>query len=722
MSNFYFAQDQESDKPRPKVGLVLSGGGAKGFAHVEAIEAIERAGIKIDYISGTSVGAIIGSLYAAGYSPEEIKKAIASVDFMELFLQDKDRNFIPFFDKSYREKYIFSFPFNKFKLSIPFAISKGQGPLMFLTNLLYNVHEVHDFSKLPIPFLCIATNLKTGEEEQMESGFLPLSVLASGAYPSLIEPVKINDKILIDGGIVNNFPAKVLKNKGMDIIIGVDLGTGLQDVEKIKSIFNIITQIISFRINIKTDFERSYVDLLIKPDLKNFTVTDFDKKDSIINRGKIAAEKVFPELVKIAEAQGYIATERPQIESPSEKHLFITKLDINGSSAKDSTYIKRKTNISIPQNSSITKLDKGISALYSTGNFNQVYYKLENDQNNESQHITLYLDKKDNNSLKFGIHYDDVYKSSLLTNITLNKLFLNNSTFSLDVIFGTNFRTYLNYFIDNGVFPSIGVNTTFNAFNFDYSDLKRSEYSFNRIRNFNQQIYFQSTLIEKYAFGLGMEYSYISMSPFMPSSILRNIDFKKHENSFFNPYFYIQADTQDDAFFPTKGFKLDATAKYVLLSNADTEDLEPFTIIKGDLSYSIPIGKRFSIETQGFLGISFNTPSLQYKYFLGGYFEQDFYNFKKFLGLPYAFISGNHLFSLYPSLNYKVFKNHFLKVYANFANIEDEFENLQYFKYKYSSYGIGYGYNSPFGPINLFYTHSVNDDKKILSVSLGYWF
>lgn len=390
-----FISIQDSLNRRPKVGLVLSGGGAKGFAHVEVIEAIEKAGIKIDYISGTSMGAIVGSLYAAGYSPKEMRNIIKSIDFNELFLQDRNRNFIPFFDKSYREKYILTLPISNFKVVFPSALSKGQGPLMLLTNLLYNVHDIHDYSKLPIPFLCIATNLETGDEEQMEKGFLPLSVLASGAYPSLIEPVKIDDKTLIDGGIVNNFPSRALRDKGMDIIIGVDLGNGLQKANEIKSILNIISQIISYRINIKTDFERSYVDLLIRPDVKNYEVTDFDKKDSILYKGKLAGEKAFPELLKIAKLQGFDTINRPRIqELPSEKNLFITKLSIIGNSSKDSVYIKRKLGLKLPQNTSITKLDKGISALYSTGNYNRVFYELTSENFNENQQVNLYLDKK----------------------------------------------------------------------------------------------------------------------------------------------------------------------------------------------------------------------------------------------------------------------------------------------------------------------------------------
>jgi len=706
---------QDTIKKNPKVGVVLSGGGAKGFAHIEVLEALEKAGIRIDYIAGTSMGAIIGGLYAAGYSPQQIRQIIEKTDFTELFIQEKDRNFIPFFDKSYKEKYLLNIPFSNFRISFPSAISKGQGPLTMLTDLLAPVHHIKDFSQLPIPFFCIATDLATGSEERLEKGFLPLSILASGALPTLVEPIKIDGKTLVDGGVVNNFPAKALRNKNMDIIIGVDLGSGLMKAEEITSLVKIVSQIISYRIIYKTDFERDYVDVLIKPDLKNYVATDFDKKDSILLKGKIAAEKVFPKLQEIAKMQGYDTLNRPRIKTlPENMHLFLTQMNIEGSKTYDDKYIHRKTNIHIPENATVKKLSTGVSALYSTGNFNRVYYELNDNSDKESENITLHLNEKDNNAIKFGLHYDDVYKTGLLTNVTINRLILSNSTASLDVVFGNNFRGYFNYFIDNGVLPSVGLNTTFNTFIFNFDDMKNGDYPIRRIRNFNQQIYLQSTIKEKYAVGAGMEYSHISFTPF---SNLMVKTFEKTKVDFLNPYFYIQADTRDNPNFPIRGFKFNATAKYIPFSS-----IESFYIIKGNLSYYIPINKRLSVEGESFFGTSINELPSEYKYFIGGYFEQNLCNFQKFLGLPFAYTSGNHAFTLFGGLKYRILKNHYARGFVNFANVEDNFVDLKYFKYKYSSYGFGYGYDSPFGPIHLLYAYSPNQHKGALNVALGYWF
>ena len=221
ISTISFAQEAKNDSTRLKVGVVLSGGGAKGYAHVGALKKIEEAGIKIDYIGGTSMGAIIGGLYAAGYTPDELEKIMHQLDISSLITQNKDRAEIPFFEKAYKEKYILELPFDKFKLTIPNAISKGQGPLDLLTYLLRPVHDIDDFNKLPTPFVCIGTDLETGEEKVFRSGFLPRVILASGAYPTMLDPVTIDGKIYVDGGVVNNFPVKEVKDMGADIILSL---------------------------------------------------------------------------------------------------------------------------------------------------------------------------------------------------------------------------------------------------------------------------------------------------------------------------------------------------------------------------------------------------------------------------------------------------------------------------------------------------------------------
>jgi len=275
---FLFSQEI-TQKKDIKVGLVLSGGGAKGLAHVAVIKAIEKAGVRIDYIGGTSAGAIIGALYASGYNASQLDSIIRIINFEEILTGSLPRKSKPFYEKESGEKYVLTLPIKNKKIGIPIALSNGQSMLNLLTQLTQHVNNINDFNKLPIPFLCIATNLETGEQEILNNGFLPVAVMASGAFPTLLAPVEIDGKLLTDGGIVNNFPVEEVIAMGADIIIGVDIQSGLDPKENLDSAVKILNQIVGFQM--RTSLENKYknIDVLIKPNITNFNVISFDKID-----------------------------------------------------------------------------------------------------------------------------------------------------------------------------------------------------------------------------------------------------------------------------------------------------------------------------------------------------------------------------------------------------------------------------------------------------------
>lgn len=255
-----------AQKP-PKIGLALSGGGAKGFAHIGVLKVIDSLGIKIDYISGTSMGAIVGGLYAAGYEAKDIEKIMKETDFYTLLANEKPRQETPFFSKT-NDKYLITVPIHKGKINVlPKAISTGQKNLYLLKELLSNVSNINNFSELQIPFLCVATNLESGKMEIFEKGDIVSSIMASSAYPSLMDPVKVGDSLYVDGAMTVNFPAKPLKDKGMDIIIGVNLSQPLADREELNSAVKILNQVIDFNTKRENISQEKYADILINPNL-----------------------------------------------------------------------------------------------------------------------------------------------------------------------------------------------------------------------------------------------------------------------------------------------------------------------------------------------------------------------------------------------------------------------------------------------------------------------
>jgi NTE family protein len=213
---------QDSIK-KPKIGLVLSGGGAKGLAHIGVLKVIDSLGIKIDYIGGTSMGAIVGGLYASGYTAKQLDSI-----FKTLNIDDLVQDYIPrksklLFNKRNDDIYALSLPFKKLKLETPNALSKGFYNYNFLSKLTYHVRNIRDFKKLPIPFFCMATDIETGEEVVLNKGIFPQALVASSSIPSVFYPIEIEGKLLIDGGVTNNYPVEKLKELGAEFIIGVDV-------------------------------------------------------------------------------------------------------------------------------------------------------------------------------------------------------------------------------------------------------------------------------------------------------------------------------------------------------------------------------------------------------------------------------------------------------------------------------------------------------------------
>lgn len=266
----------------PRIGLSLAGGGAKGFSHVGVLKVLDSLGVKVDYIAGTSMGAIVGGLYASGYSGKEIEKIVMDTDFYSLIMDPKTkRQETSFYNKSV-DKYLLSIPLKNGKITLPSSISTGQKNVYLLKELFKNVSNIDDFSKLPIPFMCVATNLESGNMQIFEKGDLVQSIMASSAFPSLMDPVKIGDSIYIDGAMTVNYPSKPLKDKGIDIVIGVDLNQDLSKREDLNNIIAILNQVIDFGIKKDTRRQYKYTDINIKPNLKGMSATSYDEKKKFL--------------------------------------------------------------------------------------------------------------------------------------------------------------------------------------------------------------------------------------------------------------------------------------------------------------------------------------------------------------------------------------------------------------------------------------------------------
>lgn len=711
---------------QPKIGLVLSGGGAKGFAHVGVLKEIDKAGIRLDYIGGTSMGAIVGGLYAAGYSADQIEVIIKETDFLSLVRDQLPRNSETFFEKEYGESTMITLPVKRGVIGLPRAISKGQNVLNLLLELFDSLDGNQDFSKLSVPFFCIATDVETGGEVLLEKGSLPLALRASGSFPTLLNPVVLNGKLLVDGGIANNFPVSIMKSKGIDIVIGVDVEGRLYKKENLNSAISIMNQIMSYQMYNKTSKEKEKIDVYIHPDINNFSVVDFDKKDEILKIGIDEAAK-YSEVFKELAAKQKVKRKREELKLSNEK-LLISSIAIDGSKDYTRSFVLGKLKLKEGDSTTRREITKKIYLLSATKNYDRIEYNLIK-KIDQSYLLSFYLQEtKENASLKLGVHYDFLYKSSLLANYSQKHLLVDNDKFSLDMILGDNLRYNLNYFVDNGFYISYGFRSRYNHFtsNSKYNPIVSRFPNVNNINlkytDITNQFFVQTTFDRKFALGLGAEHKYIKATT---ATITINdqatiID----KSNYFNTYGYLKLDTYDKKNFPTKGYFADLNFKWYLASSDYNNDFQSFGQTKGTLGFAKTFWDKLTFQLTNEAGFTLKNPDSEvFDFYLGGYNQNYINTFVAFYGYDFAELSNNTFVKSEFNFRYALADNHYAIFIANYGRLgENVFKNIDVFEDIKSGYALGYSYNSLIGPLEIKYSWSPEINQNFWLFNLGFWF
>jgi NTE family protein len=377
------ADSSQSGAERPKIGLALSGGGARGSAHIGVLKALEELGIKVDYIAGTSMGAIIGGMYASGYSAAEIEEILISMDWESALLDRAKR-----VDRTMRTKELegqFLIPyrlgFNGGRFQLPLGLIEGQHLDQVLREILLPVVTIHDFSELPIPFTAVATDLVTGEEVRLSEGSLPDSIRASMSVPGVFAPVSLEDRLLIDGGMSNNLPVSVARDMGADVVIAVDISSMLLEREQFKSVFSVTEQLTNFLTRRTTDAQIETLsdgDLLIVPDLEGFSSANFADSGGIISTGYEAAMVEKANLSALSTGhQGHPVRWDEQIKAP----YIVSFVELENGSVLHDEIIRSRLAAEPGQPLDLKALDTSVDQIYSLDVFQSVTYDiLENEE------------------------------------------------------------------------------------------------------------------------------------------------------------------------------------------------------------------------------------------------------------------------------------------------------------------------------------------------------
>ncbi len=394
---------------RPRIGLVLGGGGARGYAHVGVLKKLEEMRIPYDYIAGTSMGSIVGGFLATGMQSEELAQVVRSADWDDLFKDKTQRQDLPFRRKAddFLGLYGPKLGIGKDSTLLPKGVVSGQKIIFMFESVVSQRVNTDNFDHLPIPYRAIATDIVTGEMVVIDSGELSMAMRASMAVPAIFDPVRRGDKLLVDGGLVRNLPVDVARKMGADVIIAVDVGTKLAGKDEINNVLAIVSQMSGLLTVGNTNKQIETLgddDVLIAPDLGDtITSSDFNKLDEAIPLGYAATEAVQDQLQKFSVSASEYRAWRQQIENcvsgPPEVHFV--SLD-NQSRFSDKVILELIT-VQPGQTLDLDQLDKDLRQIYSLGFIRQARYSIVEQNGLQGIEISVLEDERGHHLVETGL-------------------------------------------------------------------------------------------------------------------------------------------------------------------------------------------------------------------------------------------------------------------------------------------------------------------------------
>ncbi len=711
------AAEPEGDR-RPKIGLVLSGGGARGIAHVGVIKVLEEAGIRPDYIAGTSMGSIVGAMYAIGYDAATLDKLALTMDWNDILDDRVSHRHLSMQEKLGDGRYAFSFPLRNGQVSLPSGYIPGQKLAMELARLTLPVHNVRDFNKLTIPFICVATDIETGKARVFDRGYLPDALRASMAIPSIFIPVEIDGHLYADGGIVLNFPVSETRARGADIIIGVDVQTPLYRKDELNSLARIMEQSVYFLGEISNERERALCDTLITPDVSGFTASSFENPGELIRRGEEAARAKLPEILALLKSP---PTERtaPTVPLASrDEKRFITAIRIRGLDKVSKNLVRGALGLKTPAMMSYEDIESAIDRVYGTMFFERVEYRLEPDPPGER--LVIRVKESTTNWFKVGIHYDSDSNAALLLNTTFRNIAGEGSKLSIDLNLSENPMMETSYIIQTGLRPGIGAGLIFWYSQYDVFIYQNTELVADLdYRTFGGDFMLFTTFSNPFALGAAIQKQYITIEKKIAPP-----DWEGGSMDFLNYYAFMMLDTLDRVVFTRSGLFLYLEAMRIGLgSGAEEKTLyHPVYKYSAQVSTALPVHRRFTIQLGAYGGsIRGHTVYAPHLFYMGSVYSNA-RGVYPFMGLHYMEVSGRHMAVAYGALQLEPWREIFVSLKANAGKMTERREDLENTDDLLLGYGLSLGALSVIGPLEFTVAKGAGKDEIILHVNIGYRF
>jgi NTE family protein len=427
---------------RPKLGVTFSGGGAKGLAHVAYVQAMEEAGLRPDYVTGTSMGAIVGALWAAGYSGEEMEELVTSINWNTVFNQRPPLTKIPILQKDHSGTFPLALSADSNGIDVPSALFEAQEVWFILSDYFFHTHQIRSFDELEIPFACVATDLFTGEAHIMLEGDLVSAVRASMAIPSVFSPVKRDGKVLVDGGSVMNFPVQLAKDLGADYVIGLSVSDPQENLDEDMTLLDIMLQLGTVQNTVDYENEKELTDLFINNEIEGFEIADFSEAKEIIRLSKIEAEKWVKRFREIADSLN-IHEEKPLIPVRKDE-IYITSIQINGLDARQQAQFLRYSELKAGRVYRKNELITSLRDMYYTQNYKYIRHSFSESEGS-GYVLNLNMEPFSDTSLGLGFNYQSFTDISLLTQYSRLDLLFNHTNLEFQAAWSRNPRFRLNY-------------------------------------------------------------------------------------------------------------------------------------------------------------------------------------------------------------------------------------------------------------------------------------
>ncbi len=411
------------DEPRKKVAVVLSGGGAKGVAHIGALKVIEQAGIPVDIVVGTSMGAIVGGLYSIGYTPAQLDSMVMSQDWGLLLSDRTPRRNQPYSEKEDTDRYQVTYPFGRGAGGVS-GLIRGTNLEMLFNDLMVGHHDSLDFRRLPVRFACVAANIVDGSPVVFEEGVLPIAMRASMAIPGFFTPVYMGDAVLVDGGMINNFPTDVARRMGADVIIGVDVQSTLRGKDDLSGATQVMFQIVDLNMYQQNFPDKvADTDVYVKVDVEGYSSQSFNLPalDTLIRRGYDATFALRDELALLKEEIGLERDFSPPARTPyipltARGSFRIYNVAFDELSPRQQRWVMRKCRIAPNSATTVERLNHCVSILGAATSHTNIYYSLRDTL--DGYNLDFHMAAVRGNSVSAGVNFETEEISSVMVNGT----------------------------------------------------------------------------------------------------------------------------------------------------------------------------------------------------------------------------------------------------------------------------------------------------------------